>query len=158
MPTNARAAPSLPSLPSLPRTSRLDPVIEILIVALLAFMPAAFGAVDAWSEAIAVGLGAAIALCLALRAALAPSIELRPSLAWLAVALFIAVVAAQLLPMPMSIVRALSPQTAQTKAELLRDLPDAADVLARQTLSFYPRGTRHDLRIVLLATTVFAAV
>src|SRR5688500_1611321 len=101
--------------PTPPHTSRLDPVIEVLLVALLAFMPAAFGAVEAWSEAVAFALGAAIAICLALRAGAAPARELRPSLAWLAVALFIAVVAAQLLPLPMSIVRVISPQTAALK-------------------------------------------
>lgn len=154
--TSAIAFPPMP--PNTPRTSRLDPVIEILLVALLAFMPAAFGAVEAWSEAVAVALGAAIALCLAIRAITVPAHEVRPSLAWAAVALFILIAAAQLLPLPMSLVRLISPQTAALKVELLGDLPDAADVLAYETLSFYPLGTRDELRIVLLATTVFAAV
>ena len=64
-----------------PRTSRLDPVIEILLIALLAFMPAAFGVVDEWAEAIAFTTGAGIALCLAVRAIAARETELRPSLA-----------------------------------------------------------------------------
>src|SRR5688500_5554023 len=95
-----------------PRTSRLDPLIELLLIALLAFMPAAYGAVAAWSEAIAMAIGAAIALLLAIRAAAVPSRDLRPSLAWVAVALFIAVVAAQLVPLPMSLLKTVSPQTA----------------------------------------------
>jgi tetratricopeptide (TPR) repeat protein len=141
-----------------PRTSRLDPIIEILLIALLAFMPAAFGTVAAWSEAVAEALGAAIALLLAIRLLTTPASEIRPSLAWLAIVLFIGIAAAQLLPLPMSILRAISPHTAALKTDLLHDLPDANEVLARQPLSFYPLGTRQDLRIVLLATTVFAAV
>jgi len=142
-----------------PRTSRIDPLIEVLLIALLAFMPAPFGVVAAWSEGVAYAIGAAIAICLAVRAVAAPQPrELRFSLAWVAIALFILVVAAQLLPLPMSVLRAVSPHTAAMKAELLNDLPDAADVLARETISFYPLGTRQDLRIVLLATTIFTAV
>ncbi|MEA2736565.1 MAG: hypothetical protein QOE14_3016, partial [Humisphaera sp.] len=141
-----------------PRISRLDPIIEALLIALLAFMPAAFGAVNAWSEGVAMTLGAAIAVCLTIRAVTAASHEVRFSPAWIAVALFITVAAAQLLPLPMSIVRKVAPQTAALKTDLLEDLPDAKQVLARETISFYPLGTRGDLRIVLLAATVFAAV
>jgi O-antigen ligase/tetratricopeptide (TPR) repeat protein len=145
--------------PTPPRTSRLDPVIEVLLIALLAFMPAPYGVVAAWSEGIAYATGAAIALCLAIRAVAAPQPrEARFSLAWIAIALFILVVAAQLVPLPMSVLRAVSPQTATMKAELLGDLPDAAEILAREPITFYPLGTRQDLRIVLLATTIFAAV
>ena len=151
-------SPAPPPPPAPPRTSRIDPLIEILLIALLAFMPAAFGAVEAWSELLAEAVGAAIALCLAIRLLTRPATPIRPSLAWLAIFLFLAIAAAQLLPLPMSIVRAISPQTATTKTQLLHDLPDAAEVLARQPLSFYPLGTRGDLRIVLLATTAFAAV
>ena len=160
-PTQPVRPPSPPAVQPLsqpPRTSRLDVVIEILLIALLIFMPAAFGTVEAWSEAIAEAIGAAIALCLAIRLLTHPSSQVRPSLAWLAIILFIGVAAAQLIPLPMSLLRAVSPHTASFKTELLHDLPDAADVLARQPLSFYPLGTRQDFRIVLLASTVFAAV
>src|SRR5207248_5729878 len=44
------------------------------------------------------------------------------------------------------------------KTDLLDDLPDASSALSRMTLSFYPLATRHDLRLVLLAATVFIAV
>ena len=101
---------SHPMTPHAPRTSRLDPLIEVLLIALLAFMPAAFGTVDAWSEAVAIALGAAIALCLAVRFMTAAKQDVRLSPAWAAVALFIAVAAIQLLPLPMNVLRAVSPE------------------------------------------------
>jgi O-antigen ligase/tetratricopeptide (TPR) repeat protein len=141
-----------------PSTSRLDPFIEVLLIALLAFLPAALGAVDSWTEAIATALGAAIALCLAIRAALARTSAVRPSLAWVAVALFVAIVLMQLLPLPAALIKTVSPHTTELRADLLGDLPDANRLLKFQTLSLYPRATRQDLRVVLLAVTVFAAV
>src|SRR5439155_18025929 len=64
----------------------------------------------------------------------------------------------QLVPLPRGVVAALSPATVDTKLGLLGDLPDASDALDRMTLTFYPWATRHDLRVVLLASIVFAAV
>jgi len=58
-----------------PHSSRLDPVIEILLIALLAFMPAAFGVVAGWSEWIAFATGSAIALLLAIYIALGTFME-----------------------------------------------------------------------------------
>jgi tetratricopeptide (TPR) repeat protein len=146
-------------LPEPPPPSRLDPLIETLLVALLAFMPAAFGVTEAWSEAIAVAIGGAIALLLAVRTIARGRHEVaRPSLAAVAIVVFVAIAAFQLVPLPISLVRAISPQTAEMKTQLLSDLPNAAEVLARQPLTFYPAGTRQDLRVVLLAATVFAAV
>jgi tetratricopeptide (TPR) repeat protein len=142
-----------------PRTSRLDAMIEVLLVSLLAFMPAVFGGLYAWSEAIAVATGVAIALLLAVRMITLGRHEIgRPSLVWLPIVLFVVIAATQLVPLPMSLLRAVSPQTATMKTQLLSDLPDAAEVLARQPISFYPVATRQDLRVVLLAVTVFAAV
>jgi len=39
-------------------TGRFDKLIEWLLIALLAFMPFAFGAVEAWSEEVIIGLAA----------------------------------------------------------------------------------------------------
>ncbi len=149
---------TLPPSPSSRHAPITEVLTEILLIALLAFMPAAFGVVEPWSEAVAFATGAAIALCLALRAITSSDNHLRPSLAWVAVALFILIVAAQLLPLPMSLLRTISPQTAALKTQLLGDLPDASEVLARETISFFPLGTRHELRTVLVASIVFAAV
>ena len=42
---------------------RLDRAIEIALIGLLAFMPIAFGAVEAWSEEVVVIVAAAISIC-----------------------------------------------------------------------------------------------
>ena len=139
-------------------TPRLDLVIELLLIALLLFMPAAYGAVDPWSESIATAGGAALALLLVARTLIARrSMRISPW-AWVPIVLFIAIVMLQLLPLPSHAVRLLSPHTFAVKTDLLDDLPNASDALSRMTLSFYPLATRHDLRLVLLSATVFIAV
>lgn len=149
---------SLASLSQPPLVRRLDLLIEILLGALLAFLPAAFGAVDPWSEMVAMALGGGIAVLLAARA-VASRVRWRwPLDVWLPIAAFVALAALQLAPLPAGLVAAVSPGTAEVKRSLLEDLPDAPAALARMTLSFYPLATRHDLRLVLLAATAFAAV
>jgi tetratricopeptide (TPR) repeat protein len=135
----------------------LDIAIEVVLVALLVFLPAAFGTVDAWSEMVAYAGGGVIAALLAVRMVLVPPRTL-VSPAGMTVAFFVALALAQLLRLPPGLVAALSPNTAGDKVELLSDLPDARAALSRMTLSFYPLATRRDLRVVLLAVTVFAAV
>jgi O-antigen ligase len=138
--------------------SKFDTVIERLLIALLAFMPLAFGAVEAWSEAVVVTLAAAISISFFLK--LIYERDVRPVWSWayLPVALFILVVAFQLIPLKATLVDSLSPGTAAIKKELLGDLPYSASVLQSMTLSFYPGATRHDLRLVLAVTAVFVVV
>ena len=135
----------------------LDAAIEIVLIALLAFCPLAFGAVEPWSELVAFALGAILAVLVAVRNVIARERIVR----WLAhfpIGLYLALVGFQLLPLPSAVVRAISPQTVITRTDLLSDLPNAGELLRSTTPSLYPLGTRHDLSIVLLATTVFFAV
>jgi O-antigen ligase len=124
-----------------------------LLVALLAFAPAAFGAVEAWSELTVVIAAAGLAICLALRVVF--DREFRPGLTWLhwPLLLFVLLTAVQILPLPAALVAGLSPSTVATKQELLDGGP-----LRRTTLSFYPQTTAHHLRLVLVGTTVFVTV
>lgn len=138
-----------------PGVSRLDVVVEWLMIALLAFMPLAFGAVEAWSEEVVIAVACAMAVCLGLKLIVRRSARLAWSWAYVPVGLFLLLAVGQLLPLPAGWVAAVSPNTAATKAELLGDLPAADDVLKRLTLTFYPLATRHDLRLVLALTAVF---
>jgi len=70
------------------------------------------------------------------------------------VSLVVAVVV-QLVPLPVSVVRLISPNTVARKLELLGDLPGAQETLSRLTISFYPYATKHDLRLVLAVASVF---
>src|SRR6266536_313552 len=89
-------------------TPRIDLSIELLVMALLAFLPATFGAVDAWSEAAAVAIGAAITLLLVARALLRRGAGQRLSAwAWAPIVLFVAVVVIQLIPPPASLVQSI---------------------------------------------------
>ena len=134
----------------------LDLLIEILIYALLVFLPAAYGTVDAWSERIALCIGAAIAVALAIRSFLVPTRLDRPAVAL--VVIYLAIASFALIHLPRHVMEPISPATAQTRADLLGDLPDAGDALTHMPVSFYASATRHDLRVVLLAVIVLFAV
>jgi tetratricopeptide (TPR) repeat protein len=153
-------AAEVPPAPPQPQRRRtiffLDLLIEILIYGLLAFLPAAYGTVDAWSERIALWIGAAIAIALAIRSFLVPARPDRPAVAL--VVIYLAIASFALIPLPRRMMEAISPATAQTRADLLGDLPDAGDALARMPVSVYSDATRHDLRVVVLAVVVLFAV
>jgi O-antigen ligase len=138
--------------------SHFDRMIEWLLISLLAFMPLAFGAVDAWSEQVVVALAAAISLCFLLKLVFEKDTHLVWSWAYVPVALFILVAVLQLIPLSAGLVSAISPSTAATKKELLGDLPNSAALLSNMTLSFYPNATKHDLRLVLAVAAIFFVV
>lgn len=135
--------------------SRFDTVIEWLMIALLAFMPLAFGAVAAWSEQVVIILTGAMATCFALKLVIRKDSHLIWTWAYVPVALFLILAVVQLLPLPVSLIKILSPETAATKTTLLGNLPNAADILNKMTLSFYPQATRHNLRLILAIAIVF---
>ena len=138
--------------------SGFDRIIEWLLISLLAFMPFAFGAVEAWSEEVVIILAAAISICFLLKLVVERDTRIVWSWAYVPVALFILVAAFQLVRLPTSLVGAVSPNTAATKSELLADLPNSGALLESMTLSFYPNATRHDLRLVLAVVAVFFVV
>jgi O-antigen ligase/tetratricopeptide (TPR) repeat protein len=142
-----------------PSFDNWDRSIEALLIALLAFGPAALGAVQPWSEQIVVCLATMLLACLVVKLFSKRRLW-RPKWSWahVPVALFVLMIAAQVLPLPSGVVGRLSPATVRLKQELLADLPDAGEALRRVTLSFAPAATRHDLSLVLAAAAVFVTV
>jgi tetratricopeptide (TPR) repeat protein len=138
--------------------SWFDRIIEWLLISLLVFMPIAFGAVEAWSEEVVIALVAAISISFLLKLVFENNTRLIWSWAYVPITLFILVAAFQLIPLPTSLVNAISPNTVATKRELLSDLPHSGVLLESMTLSFYPNATRHDLRFVLAVAAVFFVV
>ncbi len=137
---------------------RFDQVIEWLLISLLAFMPLAFGAVEAWSEEVVAILAAAISICFLLKLAFQKETKLVWSWAYVPAALFILIAVFQLIPLRAGLISAISPSTAATKKELLSDLPNSDILLKSMTLSFYPNATAHNLRLVLAVAAVFFVV
>jgi len=138
--------------------SYFDKAIEWLIILLLAFMPLAFGAVEAWSEEVVVALAAAISLCFLLKLIIEKDARFIWSWAFVPVAIFILVAVVQLIPLRASLVTAISPNTAATKQELLGNLPNSSTLLRFMTLSFYPNATKQNLRLVLSVAVVFVVI
>ncbi len=140
------------------RSDPIDRAIEWLLIGLLAFMPLAFGAVEAWSEEVVLVLTAALSGCFLLRCLLARRGDLIWSWTYVPVLAFVALVVMQLVPWPVGWLRVVAPGTVSLKTELLEDLPQSATLLAHMAISFYAYGTRHDLRLVLAATSLFVVV
>jgi len=138
--------------------SRFDKIIEGLLISLLAFMPLAYGAVEAWSEEVVIALTAAISICFLLKLVIEKNTRPLWSWAYIPVALFILIAILQLVPLPSSLASVISPNTVETKKELLSDLPNSGDLLESITLSFYPNATKHDLRLVFALAVVFFVV
>ncbi len=135
--------------------SGFDRAIEVCIVVLLAFMPLAFGVVHAWSEAIVLLLTALVSVLFVLRSWGGTFVW---SWTYVPILLFLALVGFQLVPLPTDVVRAVSPHTVELRTELLEDLPNSDQVLARMTLSLYPHATWRGLRLVLVLATVFTVI
>ncbi len=138
--------------------ARYDRVIEGLLMMALALMPFMFGVVDAWSEEVVVALSAAMCVCFLLKMIVARRGPVIWTWAYVPVAFFILVAVVQLMPMPAAWVRVLSPNTVEQKTTLLADLPASERVLSMVTVTFYAWATRHDLRLVLAAASIFVVV
>lgn len=154
--------PSLPRSPitidpdNLPTASRhWDRILGGILVALLVFMPAAFGAVEAWSELVVVLAAATLSLGLAARLVFDRDFHFTRTWLYIPLAIFVAVVAAQLIPIPASLARALAPSAVATREELLGK---AFSTNQLTTLSFYSLATAEHLRLLLVGFSVFALV
>ena len=135
-----------------------DRVIDWLLAALLAFMPFAFGAVQAWSEQIVIALSGVILLCFVLKISSKQEHIFKWSWSYLPIGLFILVAVFQLIELPAALVHTLSASTGTIKTQLLGQLPDSERLLSSMTVSFYPNATSHNLRLVLSVAAVFVVV
>jgi O-antigen ligase len=144
--------PLLPPEALIAARSRWDVVIEALTGLLLIFMPLAFGAVEAWSELGAFALAAALTLTIAARAVFDRSFSLPWTWAYAPLAVFVALVVLQLMPLPQALTAAVSPASTATRAELL-DASSPSNV----PISMYPLATSHMLRLALLGGALFFA-
>ena len=104
-----------------------DRPVEILLIGLLAISPLALGAVQAWSETLFIALAFAIAATLALKLLFRPDVQFVRSWTFWPIAIFLALVTLQLIPLPAELVKLISPNTFAKKQELLGDLPGAAE-------------------------------
>ena len=141
-----------------PREDRFDRAIEWLLIAMLAFAPLAFGVVEAWSEEIVLALAAAISIVFCVKVLALRKRSVTWSWSYVPILVFVAMAGAQLIPLPTSVIRLISPQAAETKVQLLTDLPYVDSVASSMTLSFYPHATWHDLRLILAVAAGFAVV
>ncbi len=137
---------------------RLDHVVEWLLAGLLVFMPLAFGAVEAWSEEVVIAMTAVLSICFCLKCVLSCRVRVTWTWAYVPILVFLLVVAVQRIPLPVALLRVISPETLIQKSELLEELGSPGGSSPSLTISFYPQATKHGLRLLLAVTAVFVVV
>src|SRR5258707_7306784 len=88
---------------------RWDWAITSLLAGLMVFMPAAFGAVEAWSELVVVLGAAALSLCLVARLGLDREFRLARTWLYVPLGLFVFLVGLQMVAVPAGILGAIAP-------------------------------------------------
>ncbi len=139
-------------------SDKFDKLIEWQLLSLLMFMPLAFGGVEAWSEEVIISLAGTTIVCFCLKLIFRPDTRLVWSRSYLPIGLFILIVIIQLIPLPVGLIKFVSPSTSIIKQELLGDLPNSNELLKSMTFSFYSNATKHSLRLVLAVAAVFFVV
>src|SRR5262249_29249698 len=109
-------------------------------------------------EAIFLLLVSTVGLCLPVKLVRRPDTRFVWSWTYLPIALFLLLVAMQLIPLPMGFIRAISPITAALKTHLLADLPQAQDATRSMTLTFYAEATLRQLRLIAAMSILFVVV
>ncbi len=130
-----------------------DRTIELLLIGLALFAPAAFGAVEPWSEQIVIAVVALTTICFCLKLLLYPQTPFIWSWTYVPIALFLLLVCFQLLPLPLGVIRFLSPGTVALKTHLLSDI--SASPPRTMPISFYSWATLHDLRLLLAIVAIY---
>lgn len=135
--------------------ARWDWAIIGLLAVMFAFAPAAFGGIEPWSELIVLMLAAAIGLCLALRIVLDREFRLRWTWLYVPAAILVLFVALQIAPLPIGALKMLAPDSVGLRERLLGE---TSATQTSATLSFYPRATAEQLRLLLVGVMVFVTV
>src|ERR1051325_1063479 len=99
--------------------SGFDIAIEVLLGALLVFMPAAFGVVHGWSELIVIIAVGAMAVVLAFKMLMKPGDRVVGTWTYVPIVVFLLIALLQLSWFPVEILRVISPNTVDLKAKLL---------------------------------------
>ena len=137
-----------------PVVNQFDWAIYAILVALLTFLPAALGSFQPWNEAIAAYIAFAALIALGIKLIVRPDQRFVWSWTYLPLALLVVYILFQLVPLPQGLMRVLAPATLEDRLRLAAVLP--ADIRpSRFPLSFYPFGTLHDLRNLLVTIAVF---
>jgi len=124
-----------------------DRIVEATLIGLLGFLAFAYGGVLASAHAAIVAAAIVIGSCFAIRCLSEPVVAW--SGAFVAVFGFVVLVAAQLIPLPLDVLRVVAPGSADAWRGLTPSAP----------ISVYPFATRRDLRLLVsVAVIVFVVV
>ena len=140
--------------PSASRLS-LQTIIEVFVTFLLILMPAAFGAVNAWSQQVFITVVAGLCVCVVVRHIVHPDHCYIKT--WLAVPLGLGVclIVFQLIHLPVDLVDQISPHAVALRKQ---HLLDGIRPFSKMCLSLYPYGTKQELRFFLALVGLFLVI
>lgn len=132
-----------------------DGPLEAILIVLLSFGPLAYGAGEPRGELVVLALCGLLAIGLGLRFAIHSSTAFTWTRAYVPLGLFVALAIVQLLPLPVGILRFVSPATVDMRRELMSAAQNGQAAERYASLSFYPWATAHGLRLLAAVSTVF---
>ncbi len=140
--------------------ARIDAAAEVLLLALLAWLPFGFGGVLPLSHLLILGGIGGIALLLGFRFLLAPAVPVVWSSSGWFLFVFVGFVAFQAIPLPHDLLASIAPTNAALWRDLLAEpaLPQALDASARAPITLYPQETIEDLRLLFSFGILYLAV
>lgn len=136
------------------RGERWDWLMCALLVAILAFLPASFGAVDAWSRLLAFAATGLLLLVLLLRLTFDHEFQLTRTWLYFPIAAILLFTTLQTIPLPNFLVRVFSPASIAIRQELLGDTFTSPQT----SVSLYPYATAAFVRLFLMGMAVFVTV
>jgi O-antigen ligase/tetratricopeptide (TPR) repeat protein len=134
-----------------------DQVIFWTLCGLILVIPLCLGAPPglAWAETLFMSGAAVVGLSYAMKLLTSREQAMRWSWTYVPIAIFLALVLFQIVPLPASLVRIISPATLKLRTELMSDIPGAAERLKTLALTFYLDNSLSQLRIVFSVIVIF---
>ncbi len=133
---------------------RWDWLLAGLLGALLIFLPASFGAVEAWSRLLAFAASGVLLVALLLRLIFDRTFHLARTWLYFPLLAIVLFTALQAVPLPAGLIHILSPTSLAIRQELLGN-----SFTATQTsISLYPYATSAFVRLFLMGLAVFVTV
>ena len=137
-----------------PIDQQFDWALLAILFGLMLFLPAAMATHEYWNEAIALDIAFAAVAVLGVKLIVRPEQRLIWSWTFVPIVALVAIVLFEMIPLPQGVMRAIAPTELADRLKLAAVLP--AEMRPDHfSLSFYPYGTMHDLRNLLVTIAVF---
>jgi O-antigen ligase/tetratricopeptide (TPR) repeat protein len=134
-----------------------DPIIFWTLAGMILLLPLCLGVPPdyAWAETLFMIGATAVGTAYALKLITNRDPRMQWSWSYVPIAVFLLLCVVQLVPLPAGVLNLLSPATLKLRTELMHDVPDAAERLRLQPLTFYFENSVRQLRLLFALVVVF---